>query len=322
MDNIKYEELKEIGFYNKREDSYFDLSPYIISSLERIILYLNEEKTFINGIELFYNGESTGIFSSPNEKIIKDNKIDIICNNEEERIINIKGCFIRNRIIKLVFINKKGEEIGFNNEKDYMNMKNKKYFKTNSSYELIGMKIAFNNRLTYLEPIFKIEEELKINEELKIIESNLYGKKFDDSIDFKLDKKVFSDNCILTKLNIIHDNHLIMGIQMYYNLNEENFVLNFGKITNGLNETIELNLKLNEEISMLNIRSGAMIDAINLFTNINNIIISGGNGGGPHKFNLNDIRNKFKEKKNIKFIGFEGSYAGVLHQLKLIFKYN
>ena len=57
---------------------------------------------------------------------------------------------------------------------------------------------------------------------------------------------------------------------MYYNLNDENFVLNFGKITNGLNETIELNLKLNEEIFMLNIRSGAMIDAINLFTNINN----------------------------------------------------
>ena len=322
MDNIKYEELKEIGFYNKREDSYFDLSPYIISSLERIILYLNEEKTFINGIELFYNGESTGIFSSPNEKIIKENKINIICINEEERIINIKGCFIRNRIIKLVFINKKGEEIGFNNEKDYMNMKNKKYFKTNSSYELIGMKIAFNNKLTYLEPIFKIEEELKINEELKIIESNLYGKKFDDSKEFILDKKVYSENCTLTKLNIIHDSHLIMGIQMFYTLNNEKFSINFGQIKNGLIETIELNLKNNEEFSIINIRSGAMIDAINLYTNNNNIILSGGNGGGAHKFILDEIRNKFKDKNNIKFIGFEGSYAGVLHQINVIFKYN
>ena len=322
MENIIYENINEIGDYNKTEDSYFDLSSYIISPLERIILYLNEDKTFINGIELFYSGQSTGIFSSPKEPINDYNKIEIICINEEEKILNIKGCFIKNRIIKLVFINKKGEENGFNNEKDYQNFKNKKYFKTNSNNELIGIKIAFNHKLTYFEPIFKKEEELTINEELKIIKSNLFGKKFDDSKEFILDKKVYSNNCILTKLNIIHDNHLIMGIQMYYNLNDENFVLNFGKITNGLNETIELNLKLNEEIFMLNIRSGAMIDAINLFTNINNIIISGGNGGGPHKFNLNDIRNKFKEKKNIKFIGFEGSYAGVLHQLKLIFKYN
>ena len=52
MENIIYENINEIGDYNKTEDSYFDLSSYIISPLERIILYLNEDKTFINGIEL------------------------------------------------------------------------------------------------------------------------------------------------------------------------------------------------------------------------------------------------------------------------------
>ena len=65
-----------------------------------------------------------------------------------------------------------------------------------------------------------------------------------------------------------------------------------------------------------------MIDAIYLFTNNNNIIISGGNGGGQHKFILDDIKNKFKDKNNIKLIGFEGSYSGVLHQLNVLFKYN
>ncbi len=322
MENIIYEDISEIGDYNKREDSYYDLSSYIISPLEKIILYLNEEKTFINGIELFYSGLSTGIFSSPKEPINENNKIDIICINEDEKILNILGCFIRNRIIKLVFLNKKGEEKGFNNEKDYQNFKNKKYFQTNSTNELIGMKIAFNHKLTYFEPIFKKEEELTINEELKIIKTNLFGQKFDDSKEFTLDKKVYSENCILTKLNIIHDNHLIMGIQMFYTLNDENFSVNFGQISNGIIETIELNLKNNEEISIINIRSGAMIDAIYLFTNNNNIIISGGNGGGQHKFILDDIKNKFKDKNNIKLIGFEGSYSGVLHQLNVLFKYN
>ena len=322
MENIIYEDISEIGDYNKREDSYYDLSSYIISPLEKIILYLNEEKTFINGIELFYSGLSTGIFSSPKEPINENNKIDIICINEDEKILNILGCFIRNRIIKLVFLNKKGEEKGFNNEKDYQNFKNKKYFKTNSNNELIGIKIAFNHKLTYFEPIFKKEEELTINEELKIIKTNLFGQKFDDSKEFTLDKKVYSENCILTKLNIIHDNHLIMGIQMFYTLNDENFSVNFGQISNGIIETIELNLKNKEEISIINIRSGAMIDAIYLFTNNNNIIISGGNGGGQHKFILDDIKNKFKDKNNIKLIGFEGSYSGVLHQLKVLFKYN
>ena len=322
MENIIYENINEIGDYNKIEDSYYDLSSYIISPLERIILYLNEEKTFINGIELFYSSQSTGIFSSPKEPINDNNKIDIICNNEEEKILNIKGCFIKNRIIKLVFINKKGEENGFNNEKDYQNFKNKKYFQTNSTNELIGMKIAFNHKLTYFEPIFKKEEELTVNEELKIIKSNLFGRKFDDSKEFILDKKVYSENWILTKLNIIHDNHLIMGIQMFYTLNNDNFSVNFGQISNGLIETIELNLKNNEEISIINIRSGAMIDAIYLFTNNNNILISGGNGGGQHKFILDDIKNKFKDKNNIKLIGFEGSYSGVLHQLNVLFKYN
>ena len=322
MENIIYEDISEIGDYNKREDSYYDLSSYIISPLEKIILYLNEEKTFINGIELFYSGLSTGIFSSLKEPINENNKIDIICINEDEKILNILGCFIRNRIIKLVFLNKKGEEKGFNNEKDYQNFKNKKYFKTNSNNELIGIKIAFNHKLTYFEPIFKKEEELTINEELKIIKTNLFGQKFDDSKEFTLDKKVYSENCILTKLNIIHDNHLIMGIQMFYTLNNDNFSINFGQISNGLIETIELDLKNNEEISIINIRSGAMIDAIYLFTNNNNILISGGNGGGQHKFILDDIKNKFKDKNNIKLIGFEGSYSGVLHQLKVLFKYN
>ena len=77
-------------------------------------------------------------------------------------------------------------------------------------------------------------------------------------------------------------------------------------------------VKNDEIISSLIIRSGDMIDGILMNTNQSNMILSGGNGGGLHLFDIKQLEEATGKKLN--FLGFEGSYAGCVHQIKALFR--
>lgn len=318
MEKEKLKVVSEIGDYNKTKDYFYDTSTFSrMSHPTKIIIYINQEKTAIIGIELLYNEFSTGIFKSPEVVVNQKNKIEISI-TKESPIISIKGSFIVSKIVKLVFEDKKGNEIGYNNEKDY-DISKLTCFIMKSNQELTGFKFAFNKELKYLQPIYKNEEDQIIfNEEKKIYETKLFGKQFGDSVRSSLPESIFKGDYILKKVSLYHDGHLLIGVKMDYAMKENanNVVTHvFGK-TKDILEAITLN---NDEIiSSIIIRSGDMIDGILMNTNQNNMILSGGNGGGLHLFDIKQLENDTGKKIN--FIGFEGSYAGCVHQIKALFK--
>ena len=318
MEKEKLKEVSEIGDYNKTNDYFYDTSTFSrVSYLTKIVIYINQEKTAIIGIELGYNEISTGIFKSPEVVVNQKDKIEIPI-KKENPIISIKGSFIASKIVKLVIEDKQGNEIGYNNEKDY-DVSKLTSFIMKSKQELTGFKFAFNKELKYLQPVYKNEEDKIIyNEEKKIYETKLFGKQFGDSIKSSVPESILKGNYILKKVSLYHDGHLLIGVKMDYAMKENpnNIVTHtFGKIKDIL-ETIYLN---NDEIiSSLIIRSGDMIDGILMNTNQSNMLLSGGNGGGLHLFDIKQLEEATGKKLN--FLGFEGSYAGCVHQIKALFR--
>jgi len=339
MEQINYQQKNNIGIYNNSEDYFYDLFPFIPENgdLSKIILYLNENKNLIIAIELFYSNFSTGIFSDPNIKINNNNNNKILIELNNNKIIEIKSSFIENQITKLIFITNDNKEIGFNNENNFDIKKlNQIIMKKNENCELISIKCAFNNKLTFFEPIFNEIEILNENKNFNnYFESKLFGKKFNDSIEFFLNKKIFEKKGKIEKIIFYHDNNILIGIEQFFILeNNEKIIEKFGKINkNNLCDEIKFNYNNNNEnnendennnennknnIKKLIINSGDMIDGISIENNINLMLISGGCGGGKHIFNFNKNVNK-NYLGNFDLIGFEGSYAGTIHQIKAIF---
>ena len=326
MEKINYQIKNNIGNYNNSEDYFYDLNPFIPEGgiLTKIILYLDENKSNIIGIELFYSNVSSGIFSDPNFNNNNNNKIIIELTNN--KIIEIKASFIENRITKLIFITNDNKEKGFNKEKDFDIKKLNQIIMKKNNNELISIKCAFNNYLTFFEPIFNEIEQLKeYKNYINYYESKLFGKKFKDSKEFNLNKKIFENKGKIEKIIIYHDNNILIGIEQFFILeNNEKLTENFGIVGHSLNGEIKLNINNNNDtnnnnnINKLIIRSGDMIDGISIENKINLMLVSGGCGGGKHIFNFNKNIN-FNYLGNYNLIGFEGSFAGTIHQIKAIF---
>ena len=326
MEKINYQIKNNIGNYNNSEDYFYDLNPFIPEGgiLTKIILYLDENKSNIIGIELFYSNVSSGIFSDPNFNNNNNNKIIIELTNN--KIIEIKASFIENRITKLIFITNDNKEKGFNKEKDFDIKKLNQIIMKKNNNELISIKCAFNNYLTFFEPIFNEIEQLKeYKNYINYYESKLFGKKFKDSKEFNLNKKIFENKGKIEKIIIYHDNNILIGIEQFFIFeNNEKLTENFGIIGKTLNDEIKFNINNNNNannnnnINKLIIRSGDMIDGISIENKINLMLVSGGCGGGKHIFNFNKNIN-FNYLGNYNLIGFEGSFAGTIHQIKAIF---
>ena len=326
MEKYKPEELSEIGEYNNTKDSYYDTSACgIDNKLKKIILHLNQEKNAIIGVELFYffyigdDGYSTGIFKSPSITIIPNNKIDITINHDNP-IVNINGSFISKKIIKLVFQMKNGDEIGFNNEKDY-DLSKVRHYIMKTPFEISGFKLAFYDELKYFSPVNKVADIDVLKKEECLIQSPLFGKQFADSKEYNLLKQIaYQEESDIKEITVYHDEHLVMGIKIGYAFKSSPDTLSYE--TFGLETDIAEKLELigDEHIVTVMIRSGDMIDAILLETNKGQTLISGGNGGGLHTFNIEKIKKKFNINTNVMFLGFSGKSAGCLHQIQPIFK--
>lgn len=326
MEKYKLEELTEIGEYNNTQDSYYDTSACgTDKNLKKIVLYLNQEKNAINGVELFYcfsfgdEGYSTGIFKSPSITIIPNNKIDITINHDNP-IVNINGSFISKKIIKLVFQMKKGDEIGFNNEKDY-NLSKVRHYIMKTPFEISGFKLAFYDELKYFSPVNKFADIDVLKKEDCLIQSSLFGKQFGDSKEYNLLKNIpYQEETDIKEITVYHDEHIVIGIKIGYAFKSSPDNLSYQTFGLEKDEAEKLVLNGDEHIVTVMIRSGDMIDAILLETDKGQTLISGGNGGGLHTFNISQIKKKFNIDTDVMLLGFSGKSAGCLHQIQPIFK--
>lgn len=310
-------QVNEVGVYDIINDFFYDLSDFLFENegkLNFIKLYLNDNKTAIIGIELIYGNTSTGIFHNNNININIDNKIDI----DLKDLVSIKGSYYCNQILKLLFVNKSNQEFGFNVE-DKCDTNNIKHFIMNIKNDeyLSSLKFAFGNSLVYFAKICKpiiSEDTITQLQNSSLYSSKFFGKQFNDThmqiIDYTDLKDAKISNIIL-----YHDGGLVYGSSITYVINNnDKKVIDFGKKTKMFEV---LNMADGEYINKIILRTGDLIDGVSLFTNLDNGIVAGGNGGGVHIFDIDKLK-----KDNIinSFIGFDGGYTGLLHKIRVIFK--
>lgn len=306
-------EVSEIGLYDKTTDLWFDLVSYSrCGTLDKINLFFNKEKQSILGIELFYGGIGTGIFKGKSALVDPNNKKEIPV-LKENPILKIKGVFDKGKIYKLTFVFKDGSENGFCVDNINAIKKEECIIPNERNEPVASFIVSFSKELTSIIPTYQRNEKISYNEALKIYSTEVFGKHFNDSIGFKISEDILASDSKVISITAYQDSKLLMGVEIKYSLNGSEKTTSFGKKTS-LKDT--LTLSEGEEIEDITVRSGDLIDGILIKTNKNNMLISGGNGGGPHFFRSSEC----VENKKLSFVGFEGEFGWSIQNLKVIFK--
>ena len=322
-----------IGEYNKLTDLKYDLSSFYQltqSEITKLNLYIDKTTSNITGLEFFYGDLSTGVF---HHNSIKEESFDV--NNNKSLIIKeinlsnnnieeIEAMFIENKILKLLFCSK-SEKIGYNIV-DYVSELKENTIetllpgirKTNiklNTQKLVSFEFSFNEEgLTFLRPNFHVDEKLiPYNDEKKYFSTISFGKKFNDSNEYKFNSAILKEEYKLQKLFLYHDGNLMKGFEMYYKLNDKTLVEKFGR-TEGIKDCLDLNVEYGEFIDQVLLRTGDLMDGIMIKTNKGQLVVSGGTGGGAHFYNLRNGEKKYE------FIGLEGLFSGCIQQVKMIVK--
>ena len=155
---------------------------------------------------------------------------------------------------------------------------------------------------------------VEIEQENSIFESKTFGKNFKGTQFNDLDDKLSSlSNINIHEMIFYDDGGFLCGVKVIYRLEEnKNFTngahcvcdvdnIDKSKWQTNKNKTIiskSLIFKNDEYITKLIVRSGDIIDGLEIETNKGNKLAAGGLGGGKTEFIFNDRR----------FVGFSGSH--------------
>jgi len=259
----------------------------------------------IVGLELIFNGQSSGVVRGSNNQHIWEENFNL---NQGDYIVGIVGRH-SNVIHSIGFKTAKGLNKVWGNplEGEAFNMG------FNGHY-LKALKLGTGDHLNWIEPVFENEmfvsaTRLGFSQNGKF--TTEVGKKKNNSEGFDdWDWLGSKFNYQVAEVKIWHDGQYVYGVQFHYNLDGTKKTP--GKHSaehNGLRAE-SLELREGEHITKILVRAGDWIDHITLVTDQGRQVSAGGNGGHPYLAVAPEFHH---------FVAVGGSTSGHLDTLQLFY---